>query len=179
MRDVKSITIRFTLGTTMAESDADEWEKVRDMVRNAPPGTAQPPWTPDAVVPRPPSRRWLKVLVIAVLLVVAAAGAYLGWLEIMRPAATERPSAAPAQQSAAPKPAQTPPAAPQPTADVVTVKRGVINVRSSASSTSAIVGKLSAGDRIEKIGESGTWLRVRFESRGKPAEGWVRRDVLE
>ncbi len=50
------------------------------------------------------------------------------------------------------------------------VKKGVtLNIRKSASATSAILGKMKLNDAYEKIGQSGVWFKINF----KGQDGWV------
>ena len=50
------------------------------------------------------------------------------------------------------------------------VKKGVIlNIRKSASATSAILGKMKLNDIYEKTGQSGVWLMINFNGQN----GWV------
>jgi hypothetical protein len=50
------------------------------------------------------------------------------------------------------------------------VKKGVtLNIRKSASTKSAIIGKMKLNDTYEKTGQSGVWFKINF----KGQDGWV------
>src|SRR5688500_1432772 len=51
------IESRSSIRDDMSQADGDEWAKVREMVRNAPPGTAQTQWNPHELVDEAPPRR--------------------------------------------------------------------------------------------------------------------------
>ncbi|OHB17383.1 MAG: hypothetical protein A2749_02020 [Parcubacteria group bacterium RIFCSPHIGHO2_01_FULL_45_26] len=50
-----------------------------------------------------------------------------------------------------------------------------LNVRSSASTSSAILGKLSEGQIIESLGTSGKWHKIKYQNK----DGWVHGDYLK
>ena len=167
------------------KTDDDGWEKVREMIRNAPPPTGAVPFQPDQPHPEPPKRSHLgKLLLIILVIGAVAVGAYL-WTQ--RDEAPESKSGA--SRATSPATAVTPPAAvPQPASDpapgpttTVTVRKGLksVNVRSSPSAGSAQVGRIAGGQQVERLSESGEWVQVRFAADGKQVEGWVRNDMLQ
>ncbi|MBI2674268.1 MAG: SH3 domain-containing protein [Candidatus Yanofskybacteria bacterium] len=52
---------------------------------------------------------------------------------------------------------------------------GFLNVRASATTASAVLGQLDAGDKVMSLGKSGLWHKITFEGK----EGWVHGDYLE
>lgn len=44
-----------------------------------------------------------------------------------------------------------------------------VNVRAAADSNSQVLDSLTAGQEVEKIGEDGGWIQIRYEG----VEGWV------
>ena len=44
-----------------------------------------------------------------------------------------------------------------------------VNVRDAASSQSHVIGELAKGDQVEKIGEDGGWIKIRYQGQ----EAWV------
>lgn len=44
-----------------------------------------------------------------------------------------------------------------------------VNVREGSSNQAAILGALTAGQAVEKLGEEKSWIKIRFEGK----EGWV------
>ena len=40
-----------------------------------------------------------------------------------------------------------------------------VNVRDAASSQSHVIGELAKGDQVEKIGEDGGWIKIRYQDR--------------
>ena len=166
---------------SMSEADEDAWEKVREMVRNSPPGTAQPQWNPNEVVEAPPPRRFPTEVVVGLLIAgCVAAGLYFGYeyLDGLHTIGIAQQSSAQSTSVSAPVASPAPAAS---TAKTATVRSGLknINVRASAASNGAVVGKLSGGQQVEKIAESGDWARIRFQTPGTTTEGWVRRDLLD
>ena len=49
-----------------------------------------------------------------------------------------------------------------------------LNVRASASTSSAILGKLSEGQTIESLGQDGLWHKIKYQNK----DGWVHSDYL-
>lgn len=49
-----------------------------------------------------------------------------------------------------------------------------VNVRDAASSQSRVIGELAKGDQVEKLGEDGDWVKIRY--RGQ--EAWVYEDYM-
>ena len=49
-----------------------------------------------------------------------------------------------------------------------------VNVRDAASSQSHVIGELAKGDRVEKIGEDGGWIKIRYQGQ----EAWVYEDYM-
>src|SRR5687768_13826955 len=62
----------------MSEKPEDDgWEKVREMVRNAPPPTGQVPFQPDQPHPEPPKRSPVgRILLVNFIIGLLGAGAY-------------------------------------------------------------------------------------------------------
>lgn len=44
-----------------------------------------------------------------------------------------------------------------------------VNVRDAASSQSRVIGELAKGDQVEKLGEDGGWVKIRYQGQ----EAWV------
>jgi hypothetical protein len=173
----------------MSQADEDEWAKARQMVRDSPPGTAQVQWPQNEPAEEPPHRRFpTKPLLLLLIVGLVAGGLYFVWAHGVVP---RQGSTATADKQAAGSGAAgsvittvTAPAARQNTAlefKTASIKNGLraINVRSAASANSALVGKLSEGDRIERIAQTVDWVRIRFQNGTERDEGWVRRDLLE
>ena len=173
----------------MAEKTEDEWEKLREMVRNSPPGTAQTPWRPDELAEEPPRRRISRKALLSLLLIVLAAGAAYLALEHgdelfgkdeakVEKAGSQTPSDAGA---AAPGVAPAGQTKSQVDTTAVSIKKGLksVNVRTNPSPNSPTVARLASGDRAEKLSESGDWVQLRLQSGGRSTEGWVRRDLLD
>ena len=40
-----------------------------------------------------------------------------------------------------------------------------VNVRDAASSQSRVIGELAKGDQVEKLGEDGGWVKIRYQVR--------------
>ena len=55
------------------------------------------------------------------------------------------------------------------------VNSDFLNVRVSASTTSAILGKLLKGDIIESLGLSGLWHKIKYQNK----DAWVHGDYLQ
>lgn len=49
-----------------------------------------------------------------------------------------------------------------------------VNVRDAASSQSRVIGELAKGDQVEKLGEDGGWVRIRYQGQ----EAWVYEDYM-
>ena len=49
-----------------------------------------------------------------------------------------------------------------------------VNVRDAASSQSRVIGELAKGDKVEKLGEDGGWIKIRY----KGQEAWVYEDYM-
>ena len=49
-----------------------------------------------------------------------------------------------------------------------------VNVRDAASSQSRVIGELAKGDRVEKLGEDGGWIKIRYQGQ----EAWVYEDYM-
>ena len=49
-----------------------------------------------------------------------------------------------------------------------------VNVRDAASSQSHVIGELVKGDQVQKIGEDGGWIKIRYQGQ----EAWVYEDYM-
>ena len=49
-----------------------------------------------------------------------------------------------------------------------------VNVRDAASSQSRVIGELAKGDQVEKLGEDGGWVKIRYQGQ----EAWVYEDDM-
>ena len=49
-----------------------------------------------------------------------------------------------------------------------------VNVRDAASSQSRAIGELAKGDQVEKLGEDGGWVKIRYQGQ----EAWVYEDYM-
>lgn len=49
-----------------------------------------------------------------------------------------------------------------------------VNVRDAASSQSRVIGELAKGDQVEKLGEDGGWVKIRYQGQ----EVWVYEDYM-
>jgi len=49
-----------------------------------------------------------------------------------------------------------------------------VNVRDAASSQSRVIGELAKGDQVEKLGEDGGWVKIRYQGQ----EAWVYEDYM-
>ena len=49
-----------------------------------------------------------------------------------------------------------------------------VNVRDAASSQSRVIGELAKGDQVEKLGEDGGWVKLRYQGQ----EAWVYEDYM-
>lgn len=85
--------------------------------------------------------------------------------------------------SGTPEPSHTPTPTPTPTPSGTEKKeeRGhmitctsPVNVRDAASSQSRVIGELAKGDQVEKLGEDGGWVKIRYQGQ----EAWVYEDYM-
>ena len=49
-----------------------------------------------------------------------------------------------------------------------------VNVRDAASSQSRVIGELAKGDQVEKLGEDGCWVKIRYQGQ----EAWVYEEYM-
>lgn len=49
-----------------------------------------------------------------------------------------------------------------------------VNVRDAANSQSRVIGELAKGDQVEKLGEDGGWVKIRYQGQ----EAWVYEDYM-
>lgn len=49
-----------------------------------------------------------------------------------------------------------------------------VNVRDTASSQSRVIGELAKGDQVEKLGEDGGWVKIRYQGQ----EAWVYEEYM-
>lgn len=49
-----------------------------------------------------------------------------------------------------------------------------VNVRDAASSQSHVIGELAKGDQVEKLGEDGGWVKIRYQGQ----EAWVYEEYM-
>lgn len=49
-----------------------------------------------------------------------------------------------------------------------------VNVRDAASTQSRVIGELAKGDQVEKLGEDGGWVKIRYQGQ----EAWVYEDYM-
>ena len=49
-----------------------------------------------------------------------------------------------------------------------------VNVRDAASSQSRVIGELARGDQVEKLGEDGGWVKIRYQGQ----EAWVYEEYM-
>lgn len=49
-----------------------------------------------------------------------------------------------------------------------------VNVRDAASSQSRVIGELAKGDQVEKLGEDGVWVKIRYQGQ----EAWVYEEYM-
>lgn len=64
----------------------------------------------------------------------------------------------------------------------VAIKSGYtkVNIRPTPSTTQHPIGTLKGGDKVQLIGEQGTWLNVSFyDTTGKEQAGWVYKYLVE
>lgn len=85
--------------------------------------------------------------------------------------------------SGTPEPSHTPTPTPTPTPSGTEKKeeRGhmitctsPVNVRDAASSQSRVIGELAKGDQVEKLGEDGGWVKIRYQGQ----EAWVYEEYM-
>lgn len=65
-------------------------------------------------------------------------------------------------------------------AQIITIKmkHAAVNVRPDPSTNKPPIAQLKGGDKATKIGESGTWLKIKFDNNGKQSEGWIVKDLV-
>lgn len=85
--------------------------------------------------------------------------------------------------SGTPEPSHTTTPAPTPTPSGIEKKEksghmitctSPVNVRDAASSQSRVIGELAKGDQVEKLGEDGGWVKIRYQGQ----EAWVYEDYM-
>lgn len=83
--------------------------------------------------------------------------------------------------SGTPEPSHTPTPTPTPSGTEKKEERGhmitctsPVNVRDAASSQSRVIGELAKGDQVEKLGEDGGWVKIRYQGQ----EAWVYEDYM-
>lgn len=85
--------------------------------------------------------------------------------------------------SGAPEPSHTTTPTPTPTPSGIEKKEksghmitctSPVNVRDAASSQSRVIGELAKGDQVEKLGEDGGWVKIRYQGQ----EAWVYEDYM-
>lgn len=85
--------------------------------------------------------------------------------------------------SGTPEPSHTPTPTPTPTPSRIEKKEksghmitctSPVNVRDAASSQSRVIGELAKGDQVEKLGEDGGWVKIRYQGQ----EAWVYEDYM-
>ncbi len=72
-------------------------------------------------------------------------------------------------------PSPTPSPTPAVTKQYKVVNTNQVNVRALASTASAILGKLPAGQIVESLGQSGLWHKIKYQTK----DGWVHSDYLQ
>lgn len=177
----------------MSQADDDEWEKVREMVRNSPPPSATREVAAEQAnkekIRRTPRHRRRKrvALLILILLGLVIAGVVFFAFDRLQPRGAK--SASETQAGSKSAEAVKPSAKQNATADKTTsnkprtlaIRKGLktVNVRTGPSATNPVAAKLVEGDKVELISESGGWVRIRFKVGGKEGEGWVKKELLE
>lgn len=65
--------------------------------------------------------------------------------------------------------------------NIVSIKKSLtsVRVRSKPSTKNSSVMTLTGSDKVEKIGEKGDWLNIRFNVEGNQGEGWIKKDLVE
>ena len=85
--------------------------------------------------------------------------------------------------SGTPEPSHTTTPTPTPTPSGIEKKEKIghmitctspVNVRDAASSQSRVIGELAKGDQVEKLGEDGGWVKIRYQGQ----EAWVYEDYM-
>ena len=85
--------------------------------------------------------------------------------------------------SGTPEPSHTTTPTPTPTPSAIEKKEksghmitctSPVNVRDAASSQSRVIGELAKGDQVEKLGEDGGWVKIRYQGQ----EAWVYEDYM-
>lgn len=85
--------------------------------------------------------------------------------------------------SGTPEPSHTTTSTPTPTPSGIEKKEksghmitctSPVNVRDAASSQSRVIGELAKGDQVEKLGEDGGWVKIRYQGQ----EAWVYEDYM-
>ena len=85
--------------------------------------------------------------------------------------------------SGASEPSHTPTPTPTPTPSRIEKKEksghmitctSPVNVRDAASSQSRVIGELAKGDQVEKLGEDGGWVKIRYQGQ----EAWVYEEYM-
>src|SRR5687767_6879617 len=145
----------------MSEKPEDDgWEKVREMVRNAPPPTAQVPFQPDQPHPELPKRSPVGRILLMMFIIGVLGAGYYAWTQY-EPEAQSPSSAAPDSKPTVPATAsaEAPTAVSEPAPKAVgsaTVRKGLksVNVRSGPSPSSAPVGRIAGGQQVEKLSET-------------------------
>lgn len=88
-----------------------------------------------------------------------------------------------AMPSGTPEPSHTTTPTPTPTPSGIEKKEksghmitctSPVNVRDAASSQSRVIGELAKGDQVEKLGEDGGWVKIRYQGQ----EAWVYEDYM-
>jgi hypothetical protein len=67
------------------------------------------------------------------------------------------------------------------TQNIVTIKKDLttVKVRPEPSTKKSAITTLTGGDKVDKIGEKGSWLKVRFNVEGNQGEGWIKKDLVD
>lgn len=85
--------------------------------------------------------------------------------------------------SGTPEPSHTPTPTPTPTPSGTEKKEesghmitctSPVNVRDAARSQSRVIGELAKGDQVEKLGEDGGWVKIRYQGQ----EAWVYEEYM-
>lgn len=85
--------------------------------------------------------------------------------------------------SGTPEPSHTTTPTPTPTSSGIEKKEksghmitctSPVNVRDAASSQSRVIGELAKGDQVEKLGEDGGWVKIRYQGQ----EAWVYEEYM-
>jgi len=62
---------------------------------------------------------------------------------------------------------------------VVKSKYSSVNVRPKPSTQKPAIASLKGGSEVEKIGESGDWVKIRFVDKGNKLEGWLSKSLID